>query len=171
MCQVIQFVTFLGVTNNLWRGHYPKKGTKTCQVHLIYSNEGWLPCWLYLGCLKKTSCIKISINFTSKSSHSCLKKMVHTQMLNVWRIYLHLAIVYGKCRQIYHTLSIWDNVLQMVYLQVFEPPKKSYPHLDQYDWFFVRWVVMEFSCECMADWQYSIIPMVTWFLRKRPCFF
>ena len=30
-----------------------------------------------------------------------------SQMLNVWHIYLHLAISYGKCRQIYHTLSIW----------------------------------------------------------------
>ena len=28
-------------------------------------------------------------------------------MLNVWHIYLHLAYIYGKCRYICDTLSIW----------------------------------------------------------------
>ena len=29
-------------------------------------------------------------------------------MLNIWHIYLHLAKIYGECRYIVHTLSIWD---------------------------------------------------------------
>ena len=35
----------------------------------------------------------------------------HTHiLLNVWYIYQHVAIIYGKCRYIGHTLSIWDRV-------------------------------------------------------------
>ncbi len=32
----------------------------------------------------------------------------HSQMLYVWIVYLHLGSCGGKCRWIYHTLSIWD---------------------------------------------------------------
>ena len=35
----------------------------------------------------------------------------YTQMLNVWHIYLHLGSFGGKCRLIYHTLSVWDRVI------------------------------------------------------------
>ena len=34
-----------------------------------------------------------------------------SQMLNVWPIYLHLGSFGGKCRKIYHTLSIWVYLL------------------------------------------------------------
>ena len=33
----------------------------------------------------------------------------NTQRLNVWSIYLHLGSLGGKCRYIYHTLSIWET--------------------------------------------------------------
>ena len=34
---------------------------------------------------------------------------IHTQTLNEWHMYLQLAILYGECRYIYHTLCIWDR--------------------------------------------------------------
>ena len=32
-----------------------------------------------------------------------------TQMLHEWNTYIHLPYVYGKCRYISHTLSIWEK--------------------------------------------------------------
>ena len=36
-----------------------------------------------------------------------LPKMV-THTIHLWYIYLHLVNFYGKCRQIYHTFSVWE---------------------------------------------------------------
>ena len=38
----------------------------------------------------------------------------HTQMLHVWNLCLHLTKMYGKCRQIFPTWSIWDILLVIV---------------------------------------------------------
>ena len=37
--------------------------------------------------------------------------MAHTQMLNVWPMYLHVADFYGKCWQIYHTRILWNIMI------------------------------------------------------------
>ena len=29
--------------------------------------------------------------------------------IHVWSIYLHLGILWDKCKHIHHTLSVWDN--------------------------------------------------------------
>ena len=43
------------------------------------------------------------------------QQITHSQMLNVWHIYLHLVYSYGKCRWIYHTLSVWDLEWNMIW--------------------------------------------------------